>query len=108
MAVAPLSFLVGAAQSSLIGDGKMQDWRIRSGNNAGTVYIQDKGGATTVGGKLTVMKDIKIGGHLYLSSAKSQEEYTLESKLMSMESKMEALMETNARLESMLMEMRGK
>merc|ERR1711988_77481 len=97
----------GASQPSLIGDGKMQDWRIRSGNNAGTVHIQDKGGETTIGGKLNVLKDIKIGGHLFLSSAKG-EEYTMESKLMAMEAKMEALMETNARLEAMMQEMRSK
>merc|ERR1712072_757730 len=79
----------GSSQSSLIGVGKTQDWYIRSGNADGTVFVQDKGGPTSFGGAVVVKKDIKIGGHLYLTSNK---------KAM--------LMETNARLEAMMAEMK--
>jgi len=49
-----------------------------------------------------VKKDIKIGGHLYLTSSTTKETMTLESRLAEMESKMAMLMETNTRLEAML------
>merc|ERR1712167_257003 len=89
----------GAAQTSQIGVGKTQDWFIRSGNIAGSVNIQDKGGPTNIGGTLTVGKDIKVAGHLFLTKSATTETMTLESRLMEMETKMQSLMETNMRLE---------
>lgn len=74
---------------------------IRSGNTAGAVKIQDHGGTTAVGGELSVNGDLKISGHIFMSGSS---EMSLESRLMEMEEKMEALMETNARLSQMLME----
>merc|ERR1711967_184 len=99
----------GNSQTSIIGDGTMQDWIIRSGNTAGSVKIQDHGGSTSVGGELLVAKDLKITGHIFMagSSAGGTSEMSLESRLMDMESKMEELMETNARLMTMLDEMKA-
>merc|ERR1711865_238724 len=97
----------GHGQTSIIGKGAMQDWIIRSGNTAGSVSIQDHGGSTSIGGELTVTKNLKISGHIYMSSGASSgaaggagggATVTLESRLMEMESKMSELMETNTRL----------
>merc|ERR1711918_111962 len=88
----------GNSQPSVIGKGEMQDWFIRSGNTAGVVNIQDHGGSTTVGGELVVAKDMKIAGHIYMSASGGGGgggTTTLEERLMSMESRMSELMETN-------------
>merc|ERR1712070_338371 len=82
----------GAVLPSYAGYGTTQDWIIRSGKPAGSVQIQDKGGITKVGGTMEVAKDLKLGGHLYLTTTGGTSQ-TLESRLEEMETRMQELTE---------------
>merc|ERR1712022_63744 len=76
----------GANRPSFAGSGPTKDWMIRSGLQTGSVKIQDQGGLTEIGGDMSVAQDLKLGGHLYLTSGSTTQ--TLESRLEDMESKL--------------------
>merc|ERR1712072_1537772 len=80
----------GAIKPSFAGYGPTKDWIIRAGETAGSVQIQDQGGLTKVGGDMEVKKDLKLGGHLFLTSAGGSSQ-TLESRLEEMETRMQEL-----------------